>query len=107
MLQAIGETDEDATFLTLELFAYSKPNANNLDSGIVKSLHSSQLATQLIMDLIQDKTARPRRIVLVNKRKIWEPLFRQNGYEFIALKPLNCGGVPIAVFIIKRPKEKE
>ena len=70
MLQAIGETDKDASFLTLELFAYSKPNADNLDIGIVKSLHSTQLATQLIMDLILDKTARPRRIVLVNKKGI-------------------------------------
>jgi len=94
MLRAIGETDEDNSFLTLELFAYSSPNANNLNSAIVNALHSSRLAARLIVDLIQDESARPQRIVLVNKRSIWEPLLQQHGYKLEPLKLQNSKGNP-------------
>ncbi len=96
MLRAIGETDEDNTLLTLELFAYSSPNANDLNSNIVEALHSSQLAARLIVDLIQDKLARPRRIILVNKLAIWQPLLRHHGYEFMPLAPQSRKGTPKA-----------
>jgi len=96
MLRAIDESDEDESFLTLELFAYSSPNANSLNSNTVDALHSSQLAARLIMALIQDESARPRRIVLVNKRSIWEPLLRGYGYQLIPLKPQNSKGNPKA-----------
>jgi|GEM_PF-6194514 len=96
MLRAIGETDEDNSFLTLELFAYSSPNANNLDSDTVEALRSSRLAARLIVDLIQDESAQPRRIVLVNKLAIWEPLLQRHGYEFLPLPPRNHKGIPKA-----------
>jgi hypothetical protein len=96
MLRAIGETDEDDSFLTLELFAYSSPNANDLNSNIVDALLSSRLIVRLIVDLIQDESARPRRIILVNKRSIWEPLLGQYGFNFIPMKPQNSRGNPKA-----------
>jgi hypothetical protein len=96
MLRAIGETDEDDSFLTLELFAYSSLNANDLNSDTVDALLSSRLTTRLIVDLIQDESARPHRIILVNKRSIWEPLLGQYGFSFIPLKPQNSQGNPKA-----------
>lgn len=96
MLRAIGETDEDDSFLTLELFAYSSPNASNLNSSTVDALRSSRLVVRLIADLIQDESARPKRIVLVNKRSIWEPLLRQQGYKLVPMKPQNSNGKPKA-----------
>lgn len=96
MLRAIGETDEDEAFLTLELFAYSSLNANDLNSNTVNALLSSQLTVRLIVDLIQDESARPKRIILVNKRSIWEPLLQQHGFKFVPMKPQNNRGNPKA-----------
>jgi hypothetical protein len=107
MLRAIGETDEDDSFLTLELFAYSSLNANDLNSNTVDALLSSRLTVRLIVDLIQDESARPKRIVLVNKRSIWEPLLQQHGFKLIPLKPRNSRGNPKAyhVYFNRQPTQ--
>lgn len=97
MLRAINETDEDDSFLTLELFAYSSRDAKLLDINVVNALYSSRLATQLIINLIQDESAQPKRIILVGKReKIWQPIFQEQDYKFFPMKPKNKGGKPRA-----------
>lgn len=104
MLHAISEDDEDEAFLTLELIAYSSPNANGLNSEVVNKLTSSRLVVQLICDLMQQETAKPKRIILVNKKSIWEPIFQQKGFRFMALGPLNRGGKPKAYQVFSNEK---
>lgn len=96
MLRSLGEEDEEEAFVTIELFAYSSPNANLLTSETVESLCSSRMAARLIADLIEDKEAQPRRIVLVNKLAIWGPLLGRRGYEFAPVGPRNRRGAPKA-----------
>ncbi len=105
MLRAIDERDEDEAFLTVELFAYSSLNANELNSDTVNALLSSQLTVRLIVDLIQDESARPKRIILVNKRSIWEPLLQRHGFNFVPMKPRNNRGNPKAyrLYFNKQP----
>ncbi len=107
MLRAINETDEDDSFLTLELFAYSSEKATKLNSNIVDKLHSSQLVIRLIANLIQDESARPKRIVLVNKRKIWEPWLHEYGYKLVPMKQKNKADEPKAfrVYFNEQPTE--
>lgn len=97
MLAAIGDarTEEDA-FVTLELFAYSSTTANELSSDTVTSLKSSQLAAQLISDLLEIRDNAPGRIVLVNKRAIWEPLLASRGTILREMSPRNRAGLPKA-----------
>lgn len=69
MLRAINETDEDETFLTLELFAYSSPKESPLSIKTVDALYSSRLVIQLIMNIIQSETTQPKKIILVGMRE--------------------------------------
>lgn len=98
MLRSLGETrSEEECFLTIELFAYSSPNAGRLSADVVSALRSSRLVIRLLAELVRNpSTAAPRRIVLVNKRTVWERVFAQHGITFDALAPQDRAGNPRA-----------
>ena len=95
MLRATNDTrDEEDAFVTLELFAYSSPSANRLSVGTVSDVRSSRLVPQLLAQIARyPPRSPPRRIVLVNKRSIWEPLLQQFGITFVELAPRNRAGI--------------
>jgi len=102
MLTAIGQDpgqDPEATFVTLELFAYSSSTANKLNAHAVEGLHSSRLASRFIVELLRSSENRPRGVILVNKTDIWRELLKANEFDLVESPVLDQAGRPRAHFI--------
>jgi hypothetical protein len=96
MLRAVGGDNEEETFVTLELIAYSTKTARELTTPVVKELRSSRLVCSLIIDLLSKVPGSPDQIVLVNKQEVWRDIFAPYGLCLVPSGPVNKRGMPRA-----------
>jgi hypothetical protein len=109
MMRALGqctEDDEEESFVTLELFAYSSSSAKGLSVDAARTLRSTDLVTKLIVSLLNSPPEhQPRGIVLVNKVAIWQEVLRHHGFT-LAQSPSSGRSRRPRAFVVCRGEQQ-